>query len=157
MRRSTASYRAITIRICCSSPLRSRLAICASPIAEEYLTNDSLCQETRRDFLHNLTGSSRIGAMSGLRERKKTETRYALMVAALRLFAERGFDAVTTEDIAEAANVSPRTFFRYFETKADAVLGFAPARIAILQEHLATYPGTVLEATAAFFERLADE
>ena len=63
---------------------------------------------------------------SGLRERKKAATRLALHGAALQLVAERGLEHVSVDDIAERADVSPRTFFNYFPTKDDAVLGLDP-------------------------------
>ncbi|WP_123527578.1 TetR/AcrR family transcriptional regulator [Streptomyces sp. 840.1] len=58
----------------------------------------------------------------GLRERKKLRTRVAIRQATYRLIAEQGYDATTIEQIAEAAEVSPSTVFRYFATKEDIVL-----------------------------------
>ncbi|MFF1926158.1 TetR/AcrR family transcriptional regulator [Streptomyces sp. NPDC058221] len=58
----------------------------------------------------------------GLRERKKLKTRVAIRQATYRLIQEQGYEATTIEQIAEAAEVSPSTVFRYFATKEDIVL-----------------------------------
>jgi AcrR family transcriptional regulator len=57
----------------------------------------------------------------GLRERKKLKTKAAIQREAMRLFLERGFEATTVEDIAEAVEISPSTFFNYFPSKEEVV------------------------------------
>jgi AcrR family transcriptional regulator len=77
---------------------------------------------------------------AGLRERKKAETREALASAALRLAVERGPDRVTVDEIADAAGVSARTFFNYFASKEDAILGNTSTSTSRLLEALAVRP-----------------
>ena len=63
-----------------------------------------------------------IDQTPGLRERKKIKTRETIRREAFRLIEENGYAATTVEQIAEAAEVSPSTFFRYFPTKESIVL-----------------------------------
>lgn len=58
----------------------------------------------------------------GLRERKKAKTRAMIQEQALRLFREQGYEGTSIEEIADAAEVSPSTVFRYFPTKPDLVI-----------------------------------
>ena len=74
-------------------------------------------------------------ARLGLRERKQVKTRGLLQAEALRLFREQGYAETSVNDIAEAAEVSPSTFYRYFPTKEDVVLydAFDPILIEALR------------------------
>src|SRR3954470_9490460 len=76
----------------------------------------------------------------GLRERKKVATRQALHEAAVRLTVEHGLDRLTVEAIADAADVSRRTFSNYFANKEEALLWSDRARIARLLEFVAARP-----------------
>ena len=72
---------------------------------------------------------------TGLRERKKAKTRAAIREHAMRLFHDQGYAATTVDQIAEAADVSQSTFFRYFPTKEDVVLtdDYDPLMVAALR------------------------
>jgi AcrR family transcriptional regulator len=97
----------------------------------------------------------------GLRERKKAKTRAAIQRHALRLFREQGYEATTVEQIAEAAEVSPSTFFRYFPTKEDVVLydPFDPVLIAAFEAQPAelTPMQAMREAMRATFAAMSRE
>ena len=96
-----------------------------------------------------------------LRERKKAKTRSAIQRHALRLFRTQGYGETTVEQIAEAAEVSPSTFFRYFPTKEDVVLydDLDPAGIAAIQAQPADVPPltAVRNALHTVFDQLANE
>ncbi|GAA0447398.1 TetR family transcriptional regulator [Paractinoplanes deccanensis] len=90
------------------------------------------------------------------RDRKKQQTKAALMSAALRLADERGLDHVTVEEISEAADVSPRTFFNYFATKDDAIIGEQIADGPSVCDRLLAVPAEV-PLIPAMLEALAPE
>lgn len=85
--------------------------------------------------------------MAGLRERKKRRTFTAIHEAAMELIAERGYNAVTVADIAEAAEVSRATVFAYYPAKEDIVLGDAPLAINALEAELGAAGGTPVVQT----------
>ena len=99
------------------------------------------------------------GSGPNRRERKKQETRAALEVAALRLFAEQGYERTTVEEIAEAADVAVRTFFRYFQSKQDALFGDVAHDISgRLRTHLAEQPADrpLVAAVAAAMREMGE-
>lgn len=78
--------------------------------------------------------------MTGLRERKKLETTRAIIHAARALVEAHGVEGVTVEEIAEAAGISPRTFFNYFSCKEEAVVSPDPVTLASLGDELLARP-----------------
>ncbi len=76
---------------------------------------------------------------SGLIERNKQRTRRELAEAAARLFLERGYPSTTVQDIVDAADVSPRTFFRYFPCKEDVITAIASTTMDDALDHLADH------------------
>jgi len=72
--------------------------------------------------------------------RKPLTSRAELERQALRLFAERGFDDVTVDDIAAAAGIGRRTFFRYYKSKNDAVWGDFESELQRMRSSLAAFP-----------------
>jgi AcrR family transcriptional regulator len=92
----------------------------------------------------------------GLRERKKQQTRASIARAALRLFADRGYDETTLADIANAANVAPRTIFAYFESKEDILLCEENGFLSQLKQRLDERPAgtTTVDAIREFLASL---
>jgi AcrR family transcriptional regulator len=79
-------------------------------------------------------------AAEGRRERKRRQTRERIQQAAMTLFLERGFEETTVEDIAEAADVSKRSFFDYFPSKEDVVFAWQDTFAQHLMNAIAMRP-----------------
>src|SRR3954451_13501468 len=98
------------------------------------------------------------GGTSGLRERKKRAAREAIATTARRLFAERGFDAVTVSEVAAAADVSEKTVFNHFATKEGLACAGRDAGIAQFVTALAERPpgSSVLDVFRAMTHTVLD-
>lgn len=93
-----------------------------------------------------------------LRESKRLTTRLALQHAALRLAAAHGVERLTVQAISEAAQVSPRTFFNYFSSKEDALVGDSPQLDERLRARLAAASdGSIVAALRVVVREVAVE
>jgi len=87
-------------------------------------------------------GPLSTGRSPDRRERKRTRTRLMIQKEAFRLFGEKGYTETTVEEIADAAAISPSTFFRYFPSKEDVVLWdeYDALSLDLLEERPASEP-----------------
>ena len=76
----------------------------------------------------------------GLRDRKREKTRLAIEDVALELFSKQGYEATTVEEIADRADISPGTFFRYFPTKGDVLFTERGDLLPALQQAIVDRP-----------------
>ncbi|MEE8662646.1 MAG: TetR family transcriptional regulator [Acetobacter sp.] len=93
----------------------------------------------------SVAAEQKSGAMRGLgiREKNRQETQARLIVAAMRLLSERGYESVTVDDIAGDAGVSRRTLFRYFPGKDEIVLAWTQGMTGVLAETIRATPSSI--------------
>src|SRR3546814_18260221 len=94
-----------------------------------------------------------------LREKHAAQTRQRIVDVALGLFVDQGFDATTVDEIAEQADVSPRTFFRYFPTKEALLFHDLEERLVLIQDMIVQRPAdeSAAEALVQALCRMVDE
>lgn len=99
----------------------------------------------------------------GLRERKRLATRRAILLAAIAVVRERGLEAATVDEIARIADVSPRTFFNYFASKEEAIVGDGPelpdeeAQEAFVEDRGPILPGLAVLFASVITPALQDQ
>jgi AcrR family transcriptional regulator len=101
--------------------------------------------------------SSSISAPPSLRDRRRAETSREIITAAMALFASKGFDATTADDIAQLAGVSRATFFNYFPQKELILADFARTRLERIHALLDARGALSLDALLHLFTSFAEE
>lgn len=98
------------------------------------MTRATRAEAATAEAVRNQRMAARSSEQPGLRERNKREKRARILAAATRLFAERGYDAVTTQEIAAAADVGNGTLFRYAGSKAELLVLVMNERLRLATE-----------------------
>jgi AcrR family transcriptional regulator len=99
-----------------------------------------------------------MAAPTGLRERKKQQTREDIARAAMKLFTKRGFDAVTVAEVADAAGVSEKTVFNYFPAKEDLAFPHGARRFELMVDAIHNRPpgASIVDPFRAVTEEMLD-
>ena len=107
--------------------VHSNIGVASGPTTPSLTETTKEATQTERTRMDT---SKRVTPPTGLRERKKLERRRRILSAASQLFAERGYDSVTTSEIASAADVGVGTLFRYAGSKAELLVSVMNERVS---------------------------
>lgn len=127
-------------------PLSGSVTVALRPPAQaqtdkwQSLKNGALCHVVPFVILPPVIDVTVVTPGSGLRQRKKAQTRHAIEARALELFLRDGYEATTIDAITAACDISPRTFFRYFSSKDDILQGDNDVRLRHLLDLLKDRP-----------------